>query len=123
MYIAKSRGIAHSDQVREFLLTDNGVKLVDVYLGPEGVLTGSARAAREARDDARELARRQEVERKQRELERKRTLLQAQLATLQAQFQMEEEELQQAIDQEVGREKELDYDQRKMAQLRRADET
>ena len=123
MYIAKSRGIAHSDQVREFLLTDKGVELVDVYLGPAGVLTGSARAAREAHDDAQELARRKELERKQRELERKRTLLQAQLATLKAQFEAEEEELQQAIDQEVGREKALDYDQRKMARLRRADET
>jgi circadian clock protein KaiC len=69
------------------------------------------------------LARRNELERKQRELERKRTLLQAQLATLKAQFEAEEEELQQAIDQEVGREKALDYDQRKMARLRRADET
>ena len=123
MYIAKSRGIAHSDQVREFLLTDNGVKLVDVYLGPEGVLTGSARAAREAHDNAQVLVRRQELERKQRELARKRTLLQAQLATLQAQFEAEEEELQQAIDQEVSRGKALDYDQRKMARLRRADET
>ena len=123
MYIAKSRGIAHSDQVREFLLTDKGVELVDVYLGPAGVLTGSARAAREAQDNAQELARRQALERRQRDLERKRTLLQAQLATLQAQFEMEEEELQQAIDQEVGSEKALAYDQRKMGQRRRADET
>lgn len=123
MYIAKSRGIAHSDQVREFLLTDKGVELVDVYLGPAGVLTGSARAAREAHDSAQELARRNELERKQRELERKRTLLQAKLATLKAEFEAEEEELQQAIDQEVGREKALDFDQRKMARLRRADET
>lgn len=123
VYIAKSRGIAHSDQVREFVLTDKGVELVDVYLGPAGVLTGSARVAREAHDNAQELARRQELERKQRELERKRSLLQAQLATLQAQFKVEEEELQQAIDQEIGREKALDYDQRKMARLRRADET
>jgi circadian clock protein KaiC len=123
MYIAKSRGIAHSDQVREFLLTDEGVELVDVYLGPAGVLTGSARAAREAHDKAQELARRQALERKERELGRKRTLLQAQLAAFQAQFDVEEEELQQAIDQEVGREKSLDDDQRKMARLRRSDET
>ncbi len=122
MYIAKSRGIAHSDQVREFLLTDKGVELVDVYLGPAGVLTGAARAAREAHDNAQELARRQTLERKQRELERKRTLLQAQLATLQAQFEAEEEELQQAIDQEAGSEKALVYDQRTMARRRRADE-
>jgi circadian clock protein KaiC len=122
MYIAKSRGIAHSDQVREFLLTDKGVELVDVYLGPAGVLTGSARAAREAHDNAQELARRQALERKQRELERKRTLLQAQLATLQAQFEVEEEELQHAIDQEAGSEEALAYDQRTMAHRRRADE-
>ncbi len=123
MYIAKSRGIAHSDQVREFLLTDKGVELVDVYLGPAGVLTGSARAAREAHDTAQELARRNELERKQGNWSESAPCCKLKLATLQAQFEAEEEELQQAIDQEVGREKALDYDQRKMARLRRADET
>ncbi len=43
LYILKSRGMAHSNQIREFLLTENGVQLTEVYLGPEGVLTGSAR--------------------------------------------------------------------------------
>ena len=52
MYVLKSRGMAHSNQIREFLLTDRGIELQDVYLGPEGVLTGSARQAQEAREKA-----------------------------------------------------------------------
>jgi len=50
LYILKSRGMAHSNQIREFLLTDHGVELCDVYVGPEGVLTGSARLAQERVD-------------------------------------------------------------------------
>jgi circadian clock protein KaiC len=50
LYILKSRGMAHSNQVREFLLTDKGAELVDVYIGPEGVLTGSARMAQELKE-------------------------------------------------------------------------
>src|SRR5256885_13810972 len=56
LYILKSRGMAHSNQIREFLLTPNGIRLVDVYLGPEGVLTGSSRQAQEAREAAAALA-------------------------------------------------------------------
>ena len=68
MYILKSRGMAHSNQIREFLLTDHGVELKDVYLGPEGVLTGSMRLAQEAREKSAALSRQQEIERRQREL-------------------------------------------------------
>ncbi len=52
LYILKSRGMAHSNQIREFLLTDHGVELRDVYVGPSGVLTGSARLAQEAQEQA-----------------------------------------------------------------------
>src|SRR2546421_5196853 len=72
IYVLKSRGMPHSNQIREFLLTNNGIRLVDVYLGPEGVLTGSSRQAQEAREAAAALAEKQDLERKQRELERKR---------------------------------------------------
>jgi circadian clock protein KaiC len=58
LYILKSRGMAHSNQIREFLLTDKGIDLVDVYLGPAGVLTGSARATQEAQEKASETLRR-----------------------------------------------------------------
>ena len=52
LYLLKSRGMAHSNQVREFILSSDGIKLRDAYVGPEGVLTGSARLAQEAKDTA-----------------------------------------------------------------------
>ena len=67
LYVLKSRGMAHSNQLREFLLTPRGVDLLDVYVGPEGVLTGSSRLSQEARENAALLARQQEAERKDRE--------------------------------------------------------
>ena len=91
--------MAHSNQVREFLLTDHGVELKDVYVGPEGVLTGSMRLAPEARDQAATLNRQQEIER-QRDLERKRQALEAQIAAQRARFEAEQQELKLLIAQE-----------------------
>jgi len=88
--ILKSRGMAHSNQIREFLLTDHGVELRDVYVGPEGVLTGSARLTKEAENEATLLIRNQEVELRRVELERKRTTLEAQIAMLRAEFAVQE---------------------------------
>jgi len=88
--ILKSRGMPHSNQIREFLLTDHGVELRDVYVGPEGVLTGSARLTKEAENEAAKLIRNQEVELRQIELERKRTTLEAQIAMLRAEFAVQE---------------------------------
>src|SRR5262249_45124152 len=93
MYVLKSRGMAHSNQIREFLLTDHGVELKDVYVGPEGVLTGSMRLAQEEREQAAALGRQQEIERRQRELERKRQALEAQIAAQRAQVEAEQEKL------------------------------
>lgn len=50
IYVIKSRGMAHSNQIREFLLTDRGARLVPAYLGVEGLLTGSARVAQQVRE-------------------------------------------------------------------------
>src|SRR4030095_10136542 len=72
IYVLKSRGMAHSNQIREFLLTSDGIRLVGVYLAPEGVLTGSSRQAQEAKERAAMLVEKNELERKQRELARKR---------------------------------------------------
>ncbi len=88
--ILKSRGMEHSNQIREFLLTDHGVELRDVYVGPEGVLTGSARLTKEAENEATLLIRNQEVELRRIELERKRTTLEAQIAMLRAEFAVQE---------------------------------
>ena len=77
LYILKSRGMAHSNQVREFLLTDHGVELRDVYVGPGGMLTGSVRLAQEAQEQAVQTARQRDTERRQPELERKRKTIEA----------------------------------------------
>jgi circadian clock protein KaiC len=70
LFVIKSRGTAHSNQVREFVLTDRGIDLVDVYVGPEGVLTGSARQAQEARQRDAGLQRGEDLVRRQRDLRR-----------------------------------------------------
>jgi circadian clock protein KaiC len=90
MYVLKSRGMAHSNQIREFLLTDHGVELRDVYVGANGVLTGSARVTQEAEEQAAVTTHNQEVELRRVELERKRTTLDAQIAVLRAEFAVQE---------------------------------
>jgi circadian clock protein KaiC len=93
LYLLKSRGMAHSNQVREFILSSDGIKLRTAYVGPEGVMTGSARLAQEARDKAAALVRDQEIEKRSRELERKRREIAAQIEILQAQLAREEAEV------------------------------
>lgn len=83
LYVLKSRGMAHSNQVREFLITSDGVELLDVYLGSDQVLTGTARIAQEARERAAAALRRQGHERRLHELGAKRKALEAQIAALQ----------------------------------------
>ncbi|HUW75927.1 MAG TPA: circadian clock protein KaiC [Gallionella sp.] len=105
--ILKSRGMAHSNQIREFLLTDHGVELRDVYVGPEGVLTGSARLTKEAENEAAKLIRNQEVELRRIELERKRTTLEAQIAMLRAEFAVQEVASSKIIGQEKAEKAQL----------------
>jgi circadian clock protein KaiC len=121
MYILKSRGMAHSNQMREFLFTDHGVDLLDVYVGPEGVLTGSARLSQEAREKDATLIRQQEIEQKKRELERKRKLLETQIATLQEEYKAQEEILHLAIGQQQAHEQVLSQDRVAMGKSRKAD--
>ena len=89
--ILKSRGMAHSNQMREYVLTDSGVDLLDVYTGASGVLTGSARLAQEATQEADVLRARQEIERKERELARKEEAVEARIAAIRAEFASEKE--------------------------------
>jgi circadian clock protein KaiC len=100
MYVLKSRGMANSNQIREFILTDNGVKLREVYIGTSGVLTGSARVAQEAHENAGILRRKHDIERKRRELERKRKVMEARVASLHADFKAEETETLKNIEME-----------------------
>jgi circadian clock protein KaiC len=98
LYVLKARGLAHSNQIREFKLTSSGIQLLDVYMGSGGVLTGTARMAQEAHDRAVMLTRQLERERKQRDLERKRALLEANIRALQAEFAADEEEVKAMYD-------------------------
>ena len=86
MYVLKSRGMAHSNQIREFVITPNGIDLIDVYTGPGGVLTGSLRIAQEARDRAEAEAREEANERRERDLAQRRSALVAQIAALNAEL-------------------------------------
>ncbi len=116
--IIKTRGQYHSNQVREFKLTNKGIELIDVYLGPEGMLTGSARISQISEEKAKKLAREQEIELKQRILEQKRQTLEAQITELKAQFEAEKLELDQVISQEKLKEKSIENERNIMAKSR-----
>ncbi len=121
LYILKARGIAHSNQVREFLLTDNGIQLVDAYIGSEGVLMGSARSSQVAREKAADADRKFALERKQRELRRKQELYEAQLIALKGQYETERDAILRELEQEKQRQKEAADQRLAIARLRRAD--
>jgi circadian clock protein KaiC len=91
LYVRKSRGMAHSNQIREFLLTGQGIELADVYVGPQGVLTGSARQAQEAKERSDGTARLEDLEQRRVNLERRRESVEAQTAALWREFEDESE--------------------------------
>jgi len=122
LYILKARGIDHSNQIREFHLTAKGIQLIDVYLGSEGVLTGTARLAQEAKERNVILTRQQEIARKQRELARKRQVLEAQIAALRTEFMVEEEEMEKMMAEAIGFETRLREDRNVLAQPRDSDQ-
>jgi circadian clock protein KaiC len=121
LFILKSRGMAHSNQVREFLITDRGIDLQDIYLGPEGVLTGSARQSQEAREKNAAITRQQELEARKRERARKREALEARIASLRKEFEVEEEEGERLIGEEQAREEALRAERQQMGTKRKAD--
>lgn len=122
LYVIKSRGMAHSNQIREFLITDHGIELIDVNRGPGGVLTGSARLAQAAHERDEALARRQEAERRQHGLERKHVALDAQIAVLRAEYAREADEVQDSVAELQQREQRTQGDRAEMTRHRKADE-
>ena len=120
IYVLKSRGMAHSNQIREFLLTDHGIELADVYLGPEGVLTGTARKSQEAKETAEAVARELEIEAKRRKLARKRQVLEARIAAMRSDFDAEQEEMNRVIGEDQDREEVIRQDRQRMAVSRQA---
>jgi len=121
LHILKSRGMAHSNQVREFIMSERGIELKDIYIGPGGMLTGSARVAQEARERAQHVSRNEEVERQQLELKRKHDALEGQIAVLRAEFSAEETRIQRIISQDKQREDSLARDEVEMGRSRKHD--
>ena len=121
LYILKARGLAHSNQVREFILTPHGVELIDTYVGSEGVLMGSARSSQLARENAAQVERRLATERKERELHRKQELYEAQLIALKGQYESERDAILRELEEAKLREKVIADQRLEIARLRRAD--
>ena len=121
LYVLKSRGMAHSNQMREFLLTDEGIQLRDVYVGPGTVLTGSARLMQEARDKANGLAEQVAAAHRERELVQEQASLKAQAAALLARVGRIKEELQTSRQQARRRGEAASADRGALARARQAD--
>jgi circadian clock protein KaiC len=120
LYVLKSRGMAHSNQVREFLITPQGVKLIPAYLGSAGVLTGSARLSQETKERAEQTAAATEVARRRLALEHRRHAVEAQIEALRASFRAETEEITRSLAAEEARVGELEASRLRMAASRRA---
>jgi circadian clock protein KaiC len=122
LYILKSRGMAHSNQIREFVLSNQGIELLDVYLGPSGVvLTGSARLAQAAREQAEEAASRQEILRQRTHALARRKALEAQITALQAQGLAENQAIEHLAAQDHLRAMQGRANRTAMARSREAD--
>jgi circadian clock protein KaiC len=111
--------MAHSNQIQEFLLTNQGIGLIDIYTGSGEVLTGSARATQEAGEKASDLVRGREVDRRVREQERKRNALETKIAALRAEFDVETEEVHFIAEEEQTRQAVQAEDRLDMAHLRK----
>ncbi len=121
LYVLKSRGMAHSNQIREFVMGAQGIELLDVYTGPAGILTGASRHAQEARERAEAATKRDEIERRQRDMDRRRQLAEAQTAAIRAELAGQEADLAALIRQDGERTVELERDRAEQARLRHAD--
>jgi circadian clock protein KaiC len=121
LFVLKSRGVAHSNQVREFLLTDHGIELIEAYVGPAGVLVGSGRLAQEAAERDAEMRRADEMDRRRRELCGKVKEREAHLAAVQDQLDADRVELDRLDRREQRRTDEAGADRLAMATHRWAD--
>jgi circadian clock protein KaiC len=121
LHILKSRGMSHSNQVREFFLSNTGVQIADVYIGPNGMLTGSARVAQEARERAEHVSLNEESERQKFALECKRAALEGQIASLRAEFAADEATIARIFSHDKQREASVALDRVAMGRSRQHD--
>jgi circadian clock protein KaiC len=121
LHIIKSRGMANSNQVREFSISNSGIQLNDVYIGPSGMLTGSARVAQQARERADRVSLEEEGERQKLALDGKRAALDGQIASLRAAFSAEEATVLRIFSKDKKREETVARDEAEMGRSRRLD--
>ena len=121
LYVLKARGMKHSNQIREFLISDHGIDVVDAYIGASGVLTGSARVAQGDLEKAAVLASQQEAAQLEREVERKRKALERQISDLRADYETEAAELRRIAEQVGTRTLVLGTERAASGRLRQAD--
>ncbi len=119
LFLLKSRGMNHSNQVREFLLSEHGIEVRDAYLGPQGVLTGSARLAQEARDREEELRQSEENQQRVSQLESRRKTLEAQAEALKEELGAVAKNVSRIASEEERRQKRVVDDRKAMARSRR----
>jgi circadian clock protein KaiC len=119
MYIMKSRGMKHSNQVREFVINDHGLELVDVFLGPEGILTGSAREAHQLIEKTEDAMRAFSLNRKDREIERKSSMLETKISGLRSEFESVKDELNRIYQEEELRKEVLTHNRENVISLRK----
>ncbi|MCU1239480.1 MAG: circadian clock protein KaiC [Candidatus Acidoferrum typicum] len=118
LHVLKSRGMANSNQIREFVMSKEGIHLLPVYVGNGTMLTGSARISQEARERAENLQRQQTAEEQQRVLSGKRKALEAQIAALRLEYAQEETRATLVKQQDARRERELSEDMLQMESFR-----
>jgi circadian clock protein KaiC len=123
LYIMKSRGMKHSNQVREFVITNEGLNLVDVYLSDDGVLTGSARKARQLSEITGEVLRTHALNQKDVAIERKRKVLAAKIASLQEEFESAQDELNKSYVEEDLRKEIIEKNRKEMTENRQSKNT
>jgi circadian clock protein KaiC len=123
LYIMKSRGMKHSNQVREFVITDDGLDLVDVYLGPEGVLTGSAREAQQLTEATSIVLKTHALNRKDIEIGRKRKVLEAKIASLKEEFESVQDELNKSYIEEDLKKEIVEKNRRQLVVSRQSKNT
>jgi circadian clock protein KaiC len=118
LYVLKARGMAHSNQLREFLITSKGIKLQPAHLGQGAVLTGSARRSQEAREkaDAQELD--VELERQRLAFSHRQAQVESEIARLRAGLAAEQQDLHRSVSMRTVLLKQSDADREAMGRSR-----
>jgi circadian clock protein KaiC len=118
LYVLKSRGMAHSNQIREFVLSRHGIRVLPAYIGAGTVYTGSARLAQEALEKDAGLRERQELEDKRKQFSARRSVLETQIEALRSELSDGEAEFARLTQQQKDRHKRLALDQVAMGKIR-----